>query len=181
MSRGLAAEHALWNGDPVTALEHVEAVLGMLEPNDAATLRIAGTGLWAMAELGVTDGADDLIARARYAAAHGPDGERGEMGLEGRAWRLRAEAEWARAHGRSDPGQWREVVSAFSYGSSTRWPGRGGGCRRRCWRPVTVPARRRSGRWPRRARSNWAPRRSSRRWRSSDAGRASPAPRPAAG
>ncbi|MEV4161409.1 helix-turn-helix transcriptional regulator [Nonomuraea dietziae] len=126
MSRGLAAEHALWNGDPVTALEHVEAVLDMLEPNDAATLRIAGTGLWAMAELGVTDGADDLIARARYAAAHGPDGERGEMGLEGRAWRLRAEAEWARAHGRSDPGQWREVVSAFSYGfvyevARSRW------------------------------------------------------------
>ncbi|MBE1565893.1 helix-turn-helix transcriptional regulator [Nonomuraea africana] len=126
MSRGLAAEHALWNGDPATALEHVEAVLDMLEPNDAATLRIAGTGLWAMAELGITEGADDLIARARYAASHGPDGERGEMGLEGRAWRLRAEAEWGRVHGRSDPDQWREVVSAFSYGfvyevARSRW------------------------------------------------------------
>ncbi|MGV9309902.1 helix-turn-helix transcriptional regulator [Nonomuraea sp. NPDC003727] len=116
MSRGLAAEHALWNGDPAAALDHVEAVLDILSPSDPGTLRIVSTGLAALSELGRTDGADELIARARHAASNGPDGERGEMGLEGRAWRLRAEAEWARVHGRSDPGQWREVVEAFSYG-----------------------------------------------------------------
>ncbi|MFE3453456.1 helix-turn-helix transcriptional regulator [Nonomuraea sp. NPDC059194] len=126
MSRGMAAEHALWNGDLAAALDHVEAVMGILTPNDPATLRVAATGLAVLAELGRTKGADELIARARYAASTGPDGERGEMGLEGRAWRLRAEAEWSRAHGRSDPDRWREVVEAFSYGfvyevARSRW------------------------------------------------------------
>ncbi|MEU6997187.1 AAA family ATPase [Nonomuraea sp. NPDC046570] len=116
ISRGLAAEHALWRGDPATALEHVEAVLAILAPGDPGVIRICAVGLSALSALGTPAGADALIARARYAAANGPTGARGDMGLEGRAWRLRAEAEWHRACGRHDPTTWQTAVTAFEYG-----------------------------------------------------------------
>ncbi|WP_328808109.1 helix-turn-helix transcriptional regulator [Nonomuraea antri] len=116
MSRALAAEHALWNGDPEAALEHVHATLATLVPGDAGHLRVAAIGLWALAELGRTDGADDLAERARFADDHGPIGQRGQLGPEGRGWALRAEAEWHRVHGRLDVGLWRQVVETFDYG-----------------------------------------------------------------
>lgn len=116
MSRGLAAEHALWNGDPAAALEHLDAAMATLSAVDAGTLRLVSTALWALAELGRTDGADDLIARARHAATSGPDGDRAGLGLEGRAWALRAEAEWHRVHGRLDADLYRQVAEAFDYG-----------------------------------------------------------------
>ncbi|WP_377286386.1 helix-turn-helix transcriptional regulator [Planomonospora corallina] len=119
MSRGLAAEHALWQGDPGRALEHVTAVLDVLEPTDSGSIRVAAVGLWALAELGRTDGAGDLLGRAR-------DGARAGLGREGRAWLLRAEAEWHRVHGRLDADAWRAVVEAFDYGfvyetARSRW------------------------------------------------------------
>lgn len=116
MSRGLAAEHALWNGDPEAALDHVEAALKTLIPADPGNLRICTVGLWALGDLGRAEGADDFLARARHAATNGPSGQRGELGLEGRAWVLRAEAEWHRAHGRLDPALWEAVVDAFDFG-----------------------------------------------------------------
>ncbi|WP_276615406.1 ATP-binding protein [Nonomuraea basaltis] len=116
MSRGLAAEHALWHGDPATALEHVRAAVAPLIPGDAGVLRMAAIGLWALAELGTTEGADDLLERARFAVDHGPTGERGHLGPEGLAWALRVEAEWHRVHGRHDVELWRKVVSAFDFG-----------------------------------------------------------------
>ncbi|MFI6536492.1 AAA family ATPase [Nonomuraea sp. NPDC050547] len=115
MARGLAAEDALWKGDPTAAWEHVRACLSQLIPADPANLRICATGLWALAELGRTDEADDLRERARTAVA-GPDGKRGPMGLEGRAWALRVEAEWVRVQGRHDVALWERVVEAFDYG-----------------------------------------------------------------
>ncbi|MGN9837036.1 ATP-binding protein [Nonomuraea sp. H19] len=126
MSRGLAAEHALWQGDPATALEHVRAVMATLIPGEAGILRLATVGLWALAELGTTEGADDLLSRARFAIEHGFTGEGGHLGPEGRAWALRAEAEWQRVHGRHDVELWRRVVSAFDFGfvyevARTRW------------------------------------------------------------
>ncbi|GAT65315.1 ATPase-like protein [Planomonospora sphaerica] len=119
MSRGLAAEHALWRGEPERALDHVTAVLGVLEPSDTGSIRIAAIGLWALAELGRADGADRLLDRARSAARTG-------MGREGTAWLLRAEAEWHRVHGRLDAGAWRAVAEAFDYGfvyevARSRW------------------------------------------------------------
>ncbi|GII01078.1 LuxR family transcriptional regulator [Planobispora takensis] len=119
MSRGLAAEHALWRGDPETALEHVTAVLDVLERSDPGNLRIAAVGLWALAELGRTDGADEMLARARATARAG-------MGREGQGWLLRAEAEWHRVHGRLDVEAWRAVVEMFDYGfvyevARSRW------------------------------------------------------------
>ncbi len=116
MSRGMAAEHALWHGDPAAALEHVRAAIAPLVPGDNGLLRLAAVGLWALAELGTTEGADDLLARARFTVEHGPIGERGYLGPEGQAWALRAEAEWHRVHGRYDVELWRRVVSAFDFG-----------------------------------------------------------------
>lgn len=116
MARGLAAEHALWNGDPAAALEHVHAAFDTLDPGDSGSVRIAAVGLWALAELGSVEGADSLIDAARFAITFGPTGQRGEMGPEGRAWGLRAEAEWHRVHGRNDVDLWRATVDAFDYG-----------------------------------------------------------------
>ncbi|WP_277750817.1 ATP-binding protein [Nonomuraea polychroma] len=116
MSRGLAAEHALWHGDPAGALEHVREVLATLVPGDNGVLRTAAVGLWALAELGTTEGADDLLERVRFSVERGPTGERGQLGPEGIAWALRAEAEWHRVHGRYEVELWRKVVSAFDFG-----------------------------------------------------------------
>ncbi|MGN9783793.1 helix-turn-helix transcriptional regulator [Nonomuraea sp. ZG12] len=116
ISRGLAAEHALWQGDPATALDHIHATLATLDPGESGTIRIAAIGLWAMADLGITEGAEDLLSRARFSVTTGPVGEGGQLGPEGQAWALRLEAEWHRVHGRLDVDLWREVVTAFSYG-----------------------------------------------------------------
>ncbi|HEX4813317.1 MAG TPA: AAA family ATPase [Nonomuraea sp.] len=116
ISRGLAAEHALWHGDPATALTHVRAAIDSLIPGDPGVLRPVAIGLWALAELGTTEGADELLARARFAVDRGPTGEGGHLGREGVAWARRVEAEWHRLHGRHDVDQWREVVSAFDFG-----------------------------------------------------------------
>ncbi|WP_165969981.1 helix-turn-helix transcriptional regulator [Nonomuraea terrae] len=116
MSRGLAAEHALWHGDPATALDHVRAVMARLIDGDVGSIRLAATGLWALAELGTTEGADELRERARFALDLGPTGEGGHIGPEGQAWGLRVEAEWHRVHGRLDVELWRRVVEAFDFG-----------------------------------------------------------------
>ncbi|WP_308193518.1 AAA family ATPase [Nonomuraea sp. MG754425] len=116
MSRGLAAEHALWHGDPATALDHVRAVVAEQQDGDPGNIRLAAVGLWALAELGSTEGADDLRARARQAVEFGPLGEGAHLGPEGRAWALRVEAEWHRVHGRLDVAAWRRVVEAFGFG-----------------------------------------------------------------
>ncbi|MEV4562798.1 AAA family ATPase [Nonomuraea sp. NPDC049419] len=116
MSRGLAAEHALWHGDPATALDHVRAVLAAQVPGESGNVRMAAIGLWALAELGTTEGADDLRAQARLAVESGPTGGGGHLGPEGRAWALRVEAEWHRVHGRLDVELCRRVTEAFDYG-----------------------------------------------------------------
>ncbi|MER7133137.1 helix-turn-helix transcriptional regulator [Streptosporangium saharense] len=106
MSRGLAAEHALWQGDPELALEHTTAVLDAIDPSDLGTIRISAVALWALADLGRAEGADELLARARGVVRAG-------MGIEGQGWMARAEAEWHRAHGRFDVEAWRSVVEIF--------------------------------------------------------------------
>ncbi|GAA3508426.1 DNA-binding CsgD family transcriptional regulator [Streptosporangium album] len=110
MSRGLAAEHALWRQEPEPALEHATAVLDATDPADVGNVRISAVALWALADLGRSDGADELLARARRAA-------RPRMGFEGHAWLARAEAEWHRVHGRADVEAWRAVVEGFGAGS----------------------------------------------------------------
>ncbi|MEV4745467.1 AAA family ATPase [Streptosporangium sp. NPDC049248] len=127
MGRGLAAEHALWRGDPESALEHALAGLDAHAPDDPAVIRLSSIALWALADLGRTDGADALLERARVPAEVGPGTvRRGSMGPEGLAWLARAEAEWRRAHGRLDVAAWRAVVEAFDFGfvyevARSRW------------------------------------------------------------
>jgi DNA-binding CsgD family transcriptional regulator len=131
VARGLAAEHALWQGDEDTAIEHITAVMKALEPGDASAIRIAAVGLWAhanQAERARAGGdesraqaairaADDLVERARWSTANTQFGRpRAWLGPEGRAWAARAEAEWQRARGSDDPKLWRAVVDAFDYG-----------------------------------------------------------------
>jgi DNA-binding CsgD family transcriptional regulator len=116
MSRGLAAEHALWRGEPAAALEHVREVMDMMTPGELGVLRLAAVGLWALADLGTTEGADELLRQARFTVDHGITGKRGYLGPEGLAWALRVEAEWHRVHGRHDVELWRRVVSAFDFG-----------------------------------------------------------------
>jgi DNA-binding CsgD family transcriptional regulator len=139
MARGLMAEQALWRRDPVTALEHVMAVLGAIEPFDPGVIRIAATGLWALADQarghgqaassggpGIEERLDDLLRRARWAAANESWGPRGELGVEGLAWLARAEAEWHRARGTADPAVWRTATESFEFGfvyeaARSRW------------------------------------------------------------
>jgi DNA-binding CsgD family transcriptional regulator len=130
IARGLAAERALWEGDERTALDHVTAVLEALEPTAAGCIRIATVGLSIHADRAArarTHGdtaaeetalraADDLIARARRAAANIASGPRLWLGLEGRAWLARAEAQCHRVGGDDEPKLWRAVVDAFGYG-----------------------------------------------------------------
>jgi DNA-binding CsgD family transcriptional regulator len=130
IARGLAAEHALWRGDEQTALGHVNAVLEALEPNSAGCIRIAAVGLSIHADRAVRArarrdqaaettalrAADDLVARARTAAADLASGPRLWLGVEGRAWLARAEAQWHRARGDDEPKLWRAVAESFGYG-----------------------------------------------------------------
>ncbi|MEW9529838.1 helix-turn-helix transcriptional regulator [Microbispora sp. NPDC049125] len=117
MARGMAAEQALWRGDPDTALEHVSAIVEVLEPFDSGLIRIAATGLWALAEQRRTgELADDLLKRARWAAANSLTGPRVQLGPEGHAWLARAEAEWHRAHGTGGVDVWRKATDAFGFG-----------------------------------------------------------------
>ncbi|HEU5158296.1 MAG TPA: AAA family ATPase [Streptosporangiaceae bacterium] len=140
IARGLAAERALWRGDEPEAIDHVAAVLKALPRGDAGVIRIAATGLRAHAEQAVRaraagdelteraaiQAADDLVERARWAAANNSLGPRAWIGVEGRAWLARAEAEWHRAVDDDDPKLWRAVVDAFDYGypyevARSRW------------------------------------------------------------
>jgi DNA-binding CsgD family transcriptional regulator len=58
---------------------------------------------------------EDLLARARRALQRARDLGR-QVGPEALAWLARAEAEWTRVEGRSDPGRWSAAADAFGYG-----------------------------------------------------------------
>ncbi|GII54651.1 LuxR family transcriptional regulator [Planotetraspora thailandica] len=130
MARCLAAELALWRGDQESALTHVGAVLDTIEPFDPGVIRVAATGLWALADRrqeGDRALADDLVERARWAAANGPSGlRRSQLGPEAAAWLARAEADWRRAWGEADPAAWSAATEAFGFGfvyeeARSRW------------------------------------------------------------
>ena len=130
IARGLLAEHALWRGDIAGALAEVAATLAELDSEGGygpPAIRVAAVGLAARGELarraraaGDEDSAaaevaaaEVLVEAAREGAAF-PRRPKFVLGVDGRGWLARAEAEWARAQGRNDPQAWQAVVDEFS-------------------------------------------------------------------
>jgi DNA-binding CsgD family transcriptional regulator len=132
VTRGLLAEHALWRGDTEEALREVSGSLAML-PHDEGygpqAIRVAAVGLAARADraelaraTGDPDGARAeveearaLLDVAREGAAY-PRLPNFVLGIDGRGWLARAEAEWRRAQGDNDPAAWQSVVETFGPG-----------------------------------------------------------------
>jgi len=132
IARGLLAEHALWRGDPDGALAEVEAALVTQADEDGyapPVIRVAAIGLAAHAtrvararatgdEQAVKaelKAARRLIGVAREGAAY-PRQPKFVLGIDGRGWLARAEAEWGRVRGKNDPAAWQAVVDAFGPG-----------------------------------------------------------------
>lgn len=127
----VAAELAHWRGKPERALEHLRATVDLARSGwEMVSIRLAALALSAVADLAhaaatrrdedavraATAEADALVQLARDTAVKGTP-RTGELGLEGRAWLARAEAERTRAAGAPDPLLWREAVAAFGYGA----------------------------------------------------------------
>lgn len=132
---GLEAEQAVWQGDLDQASSAVRRGLATI---DASQYRIFQEvdDVWICAiGLAVQAGyaeraraAGDAVALTEATAAGRVLLERARVATErtkriGRmhdvysaAWLAKAEAEWARLQGRSDPARWRAAIGAFSYG-----------------------------------------------------------------
>ncbi len=144
ITRGLVAEQALWRGDTRTALAEVEATIRSAEYLDDGyhgpqVIRVAAIGLSALADQAVAARAcgDSLAqALAGQKASELVEVARGgaanlrmpgfALGVDGRGWLARAEAEWGRVNDAHDPAAWRAVVSAFGPGfvyetARSRW------------------------------------------------------------
>ncbi len=144
ITRGLLAERALWRGDAAAAVAEVEATIRVIEEIDEGyhspqLIRVAAVGLGALADLAGsarTTGEHDRLASvleqagavleiAREGAAN-PRMPGFALGVDGRGWLARAEAEWSRANGHNDPAAWQGVVDAFGEGfvyetARSRW------------------------------------------------------------
>jgi DNA-binding CsgD family transcriptional regulator len=99
------------------------AAVGLSAQADRATqARFSGDEA---AEAVALAGAGELIEAARQGAAY-PRRPNWALGVDGRAWLARAEAEWRRAQGDNDPASWQAVLEtfgpAFVYeGARSRW------------------------------------------------------------
>src|SRR5215470_14557506 len=130
IGRGLLAEHALWHGDTVTALAEVAACIqseiDYLGGYGPPLIRVAAVGLAAQADratqaraagdeaaaAAAVEAAEVLIETARQGAAN-PRRPKSVLGVDGRAWLARAQAELLRARGDNDPAAWAAVVTTF--------------------------------------------------------------------
>ncbi len=131
IGHGLLAEHALWRGDHPTVLAEVAttlddwgstakgyappviriAAIGLAARADRARrARAAGDDAAAQAEV---EAAEVLVDAAREGAAY-PARPKFVLGVEGRGWAARAEAEWGRARGDNSPEAWQAVLAEFS-------------------------------------------------------------------
>jgi DNA-binding CsgD family transcriptional regulator len=130
IARGLLAEHALWRGELQTALAEVRATVRAIDQWDGGysprIIRPAAVGLCALADqawharaagdtqraMQAVEEAGDLVAIAREGAVY-PQHPDFVVGVDGRGWLARAEAECRRAQGDNDPDAWHAVVDAF--------------------------------------------------------------------
>jgi DNA-binding NarL/FixJ family response regulator len=130
IARGQFAEHAYWQGDIETALTEsaatVRASIAWDGPAAPQLIRVAAVWLAALADRAVqargsgdAARAQEVVAEARRVVefARSGAGNRGRprisLGVDGRGWLARAEAEWRRAAGDNDPAAWRAVLDAF--------------------------------------------------------------------
>ncbi len=143
IARGLLAEHALWQGDAETAsreaAEIVDAQVKDMSGHSPPVIRVAAIGLSAQADLAAraraagdaaaaaaaVDAARQLVEAAREGAAYRRR-PKFALGVEGRAWLARAEAEWRRAQDDNDPAAWQAVLDTFGPGfvyesARSRW------------------------------------------------------------
>jgi len=143
IARGLLAEHALWQGDAETAAreatEIVHSQVTYVGGYSPPVIRVAAIGLNAQADLAgraraagdsagaavAVEAARELVEAAREGAAYRRR-PKFVIGVEGRAWLARAEAEWLRAQDQNDPAAWQAVVAEFGpgfvyEGARSRW------------------------------------------------------------
>jgi DNA-binding NarL/FixJ family response regulator/tetratricopeptide (TPR) repeat protein len=141
--RSLLAEHALWRGDGERAIADAAAIAAERVRDDSyyrpQVIRPAAVALSALADrarqaraigdsertAATMDSARSLLRIARAGAAY-QRRPQSELGVEGRGWLARAEAEWRRASGDNDPAAWQAVVDAFGAGfayesARSRW------------------------------------------------------------
>jgi len=143
IARGLLAERALWQGDTGLALTEAEAAIAAIAEDRAgyspAVIRVAAVGLSARADrarearaageagraAAEVEAARKLLRIAREGAAY-PHRPKYVVGLEGRGWLARAEAEWLRAQGENDPSAWETALAEYGpnfvyENARTRW------------------------------------------------------------
>ena len=143
IARGLLAEYALWQGDVAAAAreaaEIVESQVKYTGGYSPPVIRVAAIGVGAQADLAAraraagdtaaaaaaVEAARNLVEAAREGAAYRRR-PKFALGVEGRAWLARAEAEWRRAQDDNDPAAWQAVVDVFAPGfvyesARSRW------------------------------------------------------------
>jgi DNA-binding CsgD family transcriptional regulator/tetratricopeptide (TPR) repeat protein len=142
IATGLYAEDAYWTGDLAGAVAAVKTTIAAAiawggDRTHPQVIRPAAVGIAALADQARLARAagqpvDDIIAEAEALAATArlgfTDGRKAAagIGIDGRGWLARAEAELQRATGHNDPANWRTVADtfgpAFAYETArTRW------------------------------------------------------------
>ena len=143
IGRGLLAEHAYWQGDLEASVAWTEATISDSQEWEGGyappVIRPAAVGLAALGDAarqaraaGDSDRAAAAVEAARALAEIAREGAAFRrlpgfrLGVDGRGWLARAEAEWRRAAGDNDPVAWQAVVEAFGDGfvyeaARSRW------------------------------------------------------------
>jgi DNA-binding CsgD family transcriptional regulator/tetratricopeptide (TPR) repeat protein len=132
IARGLLAERAWWQGDLETALAESEATVRATliwgGPDAPQLIRVAAVWLSALADQAAAARAGGDVALAASAAQEasrvielaraggglgGGARSRRVLGVDGRGWLARAEAEFRRASGENEPAAWQAVLDTF--------------------------------------------------------------------
>jgi DNA-binding CsgD family transcriptional regulator len=126
IAKGLYAEEEYWTGDlPAavqTAWETIKAAATWGEGYSTQTLRPAAVGIGALGDLarharaaGQAEQADRYAAQALelLEAARAGAATKLAIGIDGRGWLARSEAEYRRTVGDNDPAHWRTVLDTF--------------------------------------------------------------------